>query len=295
MAASRAFALNFDAEHELAQPHGYQPSQGVVARFATLATRLGNLLGTSDVIVTHDTAADSLVNYRGVCWCPTPRALAELRRVGASVPSAPTLDVLQRVHDRSLGVELDEGPLPSTFVRSIEEAEAAIARSGEAHEFIAKRAFSFAGRGHRTLTSVLSQADRRFLQNSFALGHGVVIEPKVTRLLDCSLHGLIEQHGNVHFGRAVVQECDDQGVWRGLRGEHTSTFAIDLRRDEEAQLLHAAQGVAKALQGIGYFGPFGIDAFRYQTADGQEMFRPLVEINARLTMGFFASGLAGML
>jgi hypothetical protein len=42
---------------------------------------------------------------------------------------------------------------------------------------------------------------------------------------------------------------------------------------------------------VGYCGPFGIDAFAYQTADG-EVFRPLCEINPRLTFGWLAQAWA---
>ena len=43
--------------------------------------------------------------------------------------------------------------------------------------------------------------------------------------------------------------------------------------------------VARALASAGYFGPFGIDAHRYEL-EGKSGFCALSEINARYTMGF---------
>ena len=45
-------------------------------------------------------------------------------------------------------------------------------------------------------------------------------------------------------------------------------------------------GLSVAFAGAGYFGPFGIDGFRYRHEDGSERFNARCEINARLTMGY---------
>jgi hypothetical protein len=44
--------------------------------------------------------------------------------------------------------------------------------------------------------------------------------------------------------------------------------------------------VAQALLEAGYFGPFGIDAFRWVDRAGVERFNPRCEINARYSMGW---------
>ena len=44
--------------------------------------------------------------------------------------------------------------------------------------------------------------------------------------------------------------------------------------------------LAAALRAADYFGPFGIDAFRYRSAQGDVLFNPRCEINARFTMGY---------
>ncbi len=47
-----------------------------------------------------------------------------------------------------------------------------------------------------------------------------------------------------------------------------------------------ARLVADALSRAGYFGPFGVDAYRYRDREQQLRLQPRSEINARYTMGF---------
>jgi hypothetical protein len=78
-----------------------------------------------------------------------------------------------------------------------------------------------------------------------------------------------------------VQQVTERGVFRSVRlAEHSELAAGEL-----GTLLDSAEAVAKRLLAAGYFGPFGIDAYRYQR-DGESGFCALSEINARYTMGF---------
>jgi hypothetical protein len=54
---------------------------------------------------------------------------------------------------------------------------------------------------------------------------------------------------------------------------------------EHEALLEAAHGAAAALAAAGYFGPFGVDAYRYAAA-GVMAYNPRSEINARYSMGW---------
>src|SRR5258708_3822755 len=59
----------------------------------------------------------------------------------------------------------------------------------------------------------------------------------------------------------------------------------ELRDAERAARTARAGAVAQALFGAGYFGPFGIDGYRY-SQDQAGGFCALGEINARYTLGF---------
>jgi hypothetical protein len=62
--------------------------------------------------------------------------------------------------------------------------------------------------------------------------------------------------------------------------------APDLHDDEYGALVGELRRVGTALTNAGYFGPFGIDGFRYVGPEGQDAFNPRCEVNPRFTMGY---------
>ena len=110
---------------------------------------------------------------------------------------------------------------------------------------------------------------------------GLIAEPLVTPTLEVSVHGFVWQDGRHELGRVCVQEVSDRGVFRGVR----LALANELESAESASLFERATSVARLLYEAGYFGPFGIDAYRYRVDDARG-FCALSEINARYTMGF---------
>ena len=109
----------------------------------------------------------------------------------------------------------------------------------------------------------------------------MLVEPLVTPTLELSLHGFIWRDARFELGRACVQQVSERGVFRGVRLAGPS----ELSTAELRALCERAERVARLLGAAGYFGPFGIDAYRYELA-GQAGFCALSEINARYTMGF---------
>jgi hypothetical protein len=65
-----------------------------------------------------------------------------------------------------------------------------------------------------------------------------------------------------------------------------------LSEAERDRLLETVESVGTALNRAGYAGPFGVDAWRYRNENGEEIFHPLGEINARMTFGLVAWALA---
>jgi hypothetical protein len=57
-------------------------------------------------------------------------------------------------------------------------------------------------------------------------------------------------------------------------------------REDDERLAETMEHVGVALAHAGYFGPFGIDAYRHRALDGSHatILNPLSEINARFTM-----------
>ena len=101
----------------------------------------------------------------------------------------------------------------------------------------------------------------------------------------------MESDGAVLIAPPCFQKTNREGAW-----EHTDTADPDLVPSADDQLLQqAVEQAGRALARAGYFGAFGIDAFRHRVPG--ESHRPLVlnpmsEINARFTMDWF-QGMSG--
>lgn len=117
-----------------------------------------------------------------------------------------------------------------------------------------------------------------------------ILEPWVARTRDLGQAGLVTPTELYAFPPHELAVASD-GAFTGVRVRAED----DLRARWPAawlEALGAALRTAAAwLRALGYEGPFGIDAFAYRTEQG-EAFRPLCEINARLTFGWLAQSWA---
>jgi len=282
MATRLAWLLNFDADLELQDPSRYRPAKAVLARAASLRAQLTDLIDPGDVVLEVDGLDPPPSNLTVQTFCPTPSALGRIRALGLLPPAAPSLDVLRRVNDRRFCAQLGHGLEGSCFAEDLAALEAQLRLPSFSSSYVIKRAFSFAGREQRRVhNGVLDDSTRGFCLRSFAQREGLQIEPWVTRLLDFSRHGYLTRAGAVLMGATREQRCDPMGRFLGM-----STTSPALDPDEERSVTSALQQTATALSGAGYFGPFGIDGFRYLDAAGRPALDPRCEINARLTMGY---------
>ena len=109
------------------------------------------------------------------------------------------------------------------------------------------------------------------------------------RELDVGLHGFVDEHGMLTIGQPTVQDIDAQGQWRATRVAAAGT----LQPGELECLARTLEQTSAALHDAGYFGPFGVDAFRWRAPDGSVHFQPRSEINARYSMGWSIGFSAG--
>ena len=289
MAVRRLWLLNFDADEELARPVGYTPAAAVLTRFASLATRLRGLVPPGDAVLEEWNEKTELPGgaLEGRAFCPTPRALRVLRGAGATLPDAPSLDILRRVNHRAFCAELGSFLPGARYVRNREELGTTLASRGG--PWVLKRAFGFAGRGRQRLRSnELDASVEPFVRASIDSGEGLEVEPWVDRVLDVGLHGYVSRSGHVTMGDPTRQDVDDAGAWI----ESTSLVSGTLLSAEQEALESEGERTAEALFRAGYFGPFGIDAFRWKDETGRLRFNPRSEINARYGMGW-AIGMRG--
>ncbi|EYF04906.1 hypothetical protein [Chondromyces apiculatus] len=305
MPPRRAWLLNLDADEELARPAGYTPNRAVLTRSRALAAQVGPLLGPDDVLIWPDEPPPAalpdgsptslpLPPLPGHAWCPTPRALRALRDAGTVPAPAPPLEVIRCVNHRRFCAALGQ-PLPGAcFADTVEEITRTVASPSPTGLWLLKRPFGFAGRGRlRIPAGPLDASALSWISASLAPdgrhGGGLQVEPWMVRCGDFSQHGHLTPAGALVLGAPCVQRCDERGTWLAT----ARAAPADLAPDEARALHEAATTTGEALAAAGYFGPFGIDAFRFRDAAGEVRWNPRCEINARYTMGW-ATGMGAV-
>lgn len=277
----RAWVLNLDADRELAHPEGFTPRPADLARAEAHYEALAALVG-NDRIVRPTDVPGSARGLEGTCWCPTPWALGQLERVGADLPEAPSLAILQRVNHRAFCTALGPTIPGAVFTHDASQAFATLSQPTPSGSWLVKNPFSFSGRGQLPIYSDrLTSGERRHIERTIEK-NGLQIEPQVERLGDFAIHGELSPRGALTLGRPVIQQIGARGMW-----QRSSIAEPDELSTEEREALRAeGERVGEALRDAGYFGPFGIDAFRHRWWDDEVRFNPRCEINARYTMGW---------
>jgi hypothetical protein len=216
-------------------------------------------------------------------WGWTPSAVSTGEQVGAIVRPVSNV-VVTRVNSKlwshaleiELGLKLPGAATASTF----EELQEAVAHAcPQANEkWVIKSEFGFAAR-ERVLGRgpVLEESQAKWSRRRLAKGETLIFQPWLA---------VIREYG-------VVMEISRDGAFeiQGIsdlqtNGAGTGTGYILGRPpapERARELERIASVVSERLFKEGYYGPVGIDALEH--AGG---FHPLLEINARYTMGFVA-------
>lgn len=314
---ARGWWLNLDAEEELdALRRGipWDPSRGAKAPARAvewLRSPGDGLVKEADVWVNGPgtgPASGAEVGGWGLAWCPTPSALDGLRSAGWMPRPGPSVDALIRANARETSSGLD--PLPGTLVvDSMASLEAALQRPmlerapdpsasvgqpdgapgpmRKAPAWWLRTSLCAAGRGRRIVERGDVGAGRWRPWAETALGVGPIqVQPMVDVVAEFALHGWIHGPGDrpgasADWGSPVPQQAR-AGTWRG------SGHALmpGIRPHEAARLRDVAGRAADLLRAIGYFGPVGVDSFRWTDANGVERFHAATDVNARFTMGW---------
>jgi len=230
----------------------------------------------------------------GVPWLSTAKAERRLSRMGLGL-AGPDPAVVGVVHDKAFALRAARSlglcPLGDT-VRIFDPDEldalpAALAAL-PAGEWAVKPRFGSSGRGripiHGGVTPVLGNACARLARRG-----GAVLEPWLDRVLDLSVQ--------LHVGEEVEllgstrQVLSPSGIYVGNRCvvDGSGLPRAGTRWDDALEAAGLRIGAAAAA--AGFRGPCGIDAFVYRDRSGAEVLRPVVELNARYTMGTVALGI----
>ncbi len=155
---------------------------------------------------------------------------------------------------------------------------------------ILKTCFGVSGRGHFHLKAIDDPALSELTKREWNAGRPLIAEPWVERCLDFSTQWYLERGGTYNYIGFTLCQNDIRGHYRGTvagdsnkfpehcLGDLSSLFAVHL---EKAEIL------LRMMRLKGYFGHIGFDAMIYRNGE-QRLLHPIVEINARKTMGWVA-------
>ena len=281
-----AWVFNFGAEEELRSLRGGRPapvSARAIARARSIVAVPRSLEAPCGLLTEGDHMLEDLetgIGFVGRAWCATPAALSMIEASGAATPAAPGVVAVTRGNARETFARHD--PFEGTRTcGSVDEVEAALRgpregrASGRAPAWILRSSLSTAGRD-RLVVERAGAAVRRFVERSLT-GGPIHVDPLVDIESEYALHGWLERGGRLERG-AIVEQTARGGTWTGSRLAGTVAHAEAIQR--------AFESVAATLDSIGYFGPFGMDAFTWRDAAGELRIHAPSEVNARLTMSF---------
>jgi hypothetical protein len=297
--------MNADFEAELAAPAGSYcrlPSFDILNR--RLAERLLWLTRPDDALLLQEPWSEHVqveAQSRGVRlistlraeprsariftpWGWTPSAVAAGARAGAAVVQAIPFPIVARVNSKlfshALEVELGIAQPGAALASTFEELQERVARACPEpnDKWVVKSPYGFAARD-RVLGRgpSLAEPQAKWSRRRLALGETLIFQPWLE---------VIREYG-------VVMEISPEGAFEihGIsnlqtNGAGTGTGYILGRPPEPrraGELERIAGIIGERLFKEGYHGPVGIDALEHSRG-----FHPLLEINARYTMGFVA-------
>ena len=242
-------------------------------------------------------------------WLNTQAAAERAAAAGCSL-AGPPCDVVRRVHDKAFAHEVAcrESLLPRPLADLITVFDAASLRAPDAavaairsalarwprwaqRRFTLKPRWGCSGRGR--VAGVEGRADGPDLRGALprlADRGGALLEPWLDRSEDLSASLRIGREGEIVVLGTTRQCLAPSGLYRGQRGNVDSRGRVTSGSDHDEPLREAAVAVARAAFAAGFWGPCGLDAFAFRQG-GQEVFRPVVEFNARFCLGTLAIGL----
>lgn len=254
---------------------------------------------SNDVLFRSEVDADTALHGKLVPWGWTKPTLNAAQRFQLAA-NAPLIDVVRRINSRSFNVQFDTvvfdetNPIGSfaeeSFGKmcyqnaSVLKFVSAMAAEGFSG-CVAKAQLSHAGRNRLWLDGTqLNDRQSGWLRKR--LPGGVYIEPVVERLCDAGLQFEIrtaDGEAEVRFLGVTELLTDKAGRYLGSV-LHTDSSWYTLW----SQAIEHGAVVCRHAAAKGYFGPIGIDCFRFRLPSGQTALRVCNDINARFTMGRLA-------
>ena len=302
---SRLWYMNADFEIELSQAVGtyrrLPPSEALNRR---LAPHLLWLAQAGDALLVHEPWSEQLENEaqrRGVelvslnhsgklsthiftPWGWTASAAMVGEEFGARVSPPAPFSTIRRLNSKlwshALEVELGWAQAHAAIASTFDELQEHVARAcpGTEDKWVIKSPFGFAARD-RVLGRgpVLEEPQAKWSQRRFVRGEQLIFQPWLEVEREYGIVMEISPDGRVDMRGISDLQTNGAGTGRGyILGRPPSP-------ERMSELESIAAVVGARLYKEGYFGPAGVDALEHRRG-----LHPLLEINARYTMGFVA-------
>lgn len=215
------------------------------------------------------------------------------------VYESPDLATVAQVNSREFSSELEAewnvGLPGARAIRTPQELDSALTEGAKLRDgWVIKANFGMSAR-ERILVrrSPPRPQDIQWARHRLERNEPLFFEPWVECVSEFGCQFSVPQSGPPLLEGVTGLLTDAQGTYRGSRlfGEAESRPS----HLPPPGVLEVVEGAVRRVQQQGYVGPVGIDVMQYRTSDGEIGWRPLQDINARLTMGRVALGLRRLL
>lgn len=191
--------------------------------------------------------------------------------------SMPDWEIVKQVNSKAFSFNESQKLPSAALIHTMEELEQW--QQKITGPKVLKSCFGVSGKGHLFLPSTHM---KKFAEEEFKAGRPVIAEPWVERKFDFSTQWMIDSDKIDYLG-ATVCINDQRGQYNSNKvGNLPFLFGkyfpfLELHQDNVYPIL-------QKMQGLRFFGNVGIDAMIW----GNDQLHPVVEINARKTMGWVA-------
>jgi hypothetical protein len=225
-------------------------------------------------------------------WC---QSVEDWAAQHGCVCDAPDLAVVAQVNSREfssgLEAEWNVGLPLARAIRTLHELDSALAEAAKLpHGWVIKANFGMSAR-ERILVrrSPPRPQDIQWARHRLQRGEPLFLEAWVESVAEFGCQFSVPRTGPPLLEGITGLLTDAQGTYRGSR--LFGDAEIPPANVSPSNILQVVERAARHVQERGYFGPLGIDVMQYLASDGESRWRPLQDINARLTMGRVALGL----
>lgn len=232
-------------------------------------------------------------------WLATEEAEAVLGGEGVAAAFAPPR-ITRLVHDKAFAhrTAVRHGLVPPCLLPHLEVLEPEDLREEVVREkiralpewvgedWILKPRLGSSGRGR-----VRRLADLEGSRPRLSSRGGAIFEPWLSRIEDLSALLHLDRAGRRSWIGTTRQLVTGAGIYQGSRGRFSGAGLPVAGTPWDDELLLAGDAVGREAAHLGYFGPLGVDAIAFRGPGGEPLLRPVVEVNARFTMGIVAAGI----